>query len=140
MFIKEKTMITETFDFLKENKEVAFATVNNGRPSIRIFQIMKIEGTTLYFATSTKKEVYTQLKENPAVEILAYKGNIQVRMAGDIIFDVPEEIQMEIFGTNSILPDLYASFDTLVYGRMEVKFIEYYDLTPRPPRIERYNL
>lgn len=133
-------MITETFDFLKENKEVAFATVNNGRPSIRIFQIMKIEGTTLYFATSTKKEVYTQLKENPAVEILAYKGNIQVRMAGDIIFDVPEEIQMEIFGTNSILPDLYASFDTLVYGRMEVKFIEYYDLTPRPPRIERYNL
>lgn len=133
-------MITETFDFLKENKEVAFATVNNGRPSIRIFQIMKIEGTTLYFATSTKKEVYTQLKENPAVEILAYKGNIQVRMAGDIIFDVPEEIQMEIFGTNPILPDLYASFDTLVYGRMEVKFIEYYDLTPRPPRIERYNL
>ena len=49
--IKLKNMINEAFDFLKENNEVAFATVSENRPSIRIFQIMKIEGTTLYFAT-----------------------------------------------------------------------------------------
>lgn len=133
-------MMTEAFDFLKKNKEVAFATVCDGRPSIRVFQIMKIDGTTLYFATSPNKEVYTQLKENPSVEILAYKDNIQVRMAGDIVFDVTENIQKEIFGANPILPDLYPSYDTLVYGRMNVRFVEYYDLTPRPPRIERYTL
>lgn len=133
-------MITEAFDFLKENKEVAFATVSDGLPSIRIFQVMKIDGTTLYFATSLKKEVYSQLLENPAVEILAYKDNIQVRMAGNIVFDVPEDIQKEIFDENPILPDLYPTFDALVYGRMDVKFVEYYDLTPRPPRIERYML
>ncbi len=133
-------MITEAFDFLKENKEVAFATVSDGLPSIRIFQVMKIHGTTLYFATSLKKEVYSQLIANPAVEILAYKDNIQVRMAGNIVFDVPEDIQKEIFDENPILPDLYPTFDALVYGRMDVKFVEYYDLTPRPPRIERYML
>lgn len=133
-------MITEAFDFLKENKEVAFATVSDRRPSIRIFQVMKIDGTTLYFATSPKKEVYSQLIANPAVEILAYKDSIQVRMAGNIVFDVPENIQKEIFEENSILPDLYPTFDALVYGRMDVKFVEYYDLTPRPPRIERYTL
>lgn len=133
-------MITEAFDFLKENKEVAFATVSDRRPSIRIFQVMKIEGTTLYFATSPKKEVYSQLIANPAVEILAYKDSIQVRMAGNIVFDVPENIQKEIFEENPILPDLYPTFDALVYGRMDVKFVEYYDLTPRPPRIERYTL
>lgn len=133
-------MIKEAFDFLRKNKEVAFATVRDGRPTIRIFQVMKIEGTTLYFATSPKKEVYSQLLENPAVEILAYKDNIQVRMAGNIVFDVPEDIQKEIFEENPILPDLYPTFDALVYGRMDVKFVEYYDLTPRPPRIERYTL
>ncbi len=133
-------MIKEAFDFLRKNKEVAFATVRDGRPTIRIFQVMKIEGTTLYFATSPKKEVYSQLLENPAVEILAYKDNIQVRMDGNIVFDVPGNIQKEIFAENPILPDLYPTFDALVYGRMDVKFVEYYDLTPRLPRIERYTL
>lgn len=133
-------MIKEAFDFLKDNKEVAFATVSDGRPSIRIFQVMKIEGTTLYFATSSKKDVYRQLLKNPAVEILAYKDNVQVRMTGNIVFDVPEIIQKEIFAENPILPELYPTFDALVYGRMDVKFVEYYDLTPRPPRIERYTL
>ena len=61
-------------------------------------------------------------------------------MAGNITFDVPEIIQKEIYAANPILPDLYPTFDTLVYGRMEVTFVEYYDLTPRPPRIERYTL
>lgn len=133
-------MITEAFDFLKSNKEVAFATVSDGRPSIRIFQVMKIDGTSLYFATSPKKGVYSQLKHNPAVEILAYKDNIQVRMAGEIAFDVSEDTQKQIYAENQILPDLYSTFDSLVYGRMDVKFVEYYDLTPRPPRIERYTL
>lgn len=130
----------EAFDFLKEHKDVAFATVSGNRPCLRVFQVMKIDGPTLYFATSPKKEVYTQLQENPAVEILGSAGNISVRMSGNISFDVPEETQKEIFLTNPILPDLYPSYDLLVYCRMDVKFIEYYDLTPRPPRIERYTL
>lgn len=133
-------MISDAFDFLEKNREVAFSTIRDARPSIRIFQVMKISGTTLYFATSPQKEVYTQLIENPAVEILAYKDNVQVRMAGDVVFDVPVNVQKEIFMENEILPDLYPAYDSLVYGRMVVKFVEYYDLTLRPPRIERYKL
>lgn len=133
-------MISDAFDFLEKNREVAFSTIRDARPSIRIFQVMKISGTTLYFATSPQKEVYTQLIENPAVEILAYKDNVQVRMAGDVVFDVPVNVQKEIFMENEILPDLYPAYDSLVYGRMAVKFVEYYDLTLRPPRIERYKL
>lgn len=140
MRLFQHNMITEAFDFLKKNKEVAFATVRNGQPSIRIFQIMKMDGAALYFATHPHKEVYSQMVENPSVEILAYKNNVQVRMAGEISFDVPVKIRQEIFNTNPILSDLYPNFDTLVYGRMDVKFVEYFDLTPRPPRIERYKL
>jgi len=47
-------------DFLSRNNEVAFATCADNLPHIRVFQIMKQEGTTLYFATSPSKEVYRE--------------------------------------------------------------------------------
>ena len=130
----------KAFDFLRENKDVAFGTVENNRPNIRIFQVMLIKGHNLYFATSPKKQVYKQLLANPAIEILGMKANISVRMSGDVSFDVPVEIQKEIYDTNSILSDLYPSYDAMVYCRLEVKSIDYYDLTPRPPRLEHYDL
>ena len=130
----------KAFDFLRENKDVAFGTVENNRPNLRVFQVMLIKGHTLYFATSPRKEVYRQLSENPAVEILGMKGNISVRMSGDIAFDVPDDIQKEIYATNSILSDLYPSYDSMVYCSLEVKAIDYYDLTLRPPLLEHYEL
>ena len=130
----------KAFDFLRENRDFAFGTVENNRPNLRVFQVMLIKGHTLYFATSPKKEVYRQLKENPAIEILGMKENISVRMSGDIAFDVPEDIQKEIYATNSILSDLYPSYDSMVYCSLEVKAIDYYDLTLRPPLLEHYEL
>lgn len=73
----------EALDFLKENNEVAFATIGNGRPQMRVFQIMKQSETTLWFATGPHKRVYAELQENPAVEILSRSGNISVRVSGD---------------------------------------------------------
>ena len=130
----------QAFDFLRENKDVAFGTVADNRPCLRVFQVMLVKGHSLYFATSPRKDVYRQLSANPAVEILGMKGNISVRMSGDITFDVPDEVQKEIYDTNSILSDLYPSYDSMVYCRLEVKSIDYYDLTPRPPRLEHYDL
>ena len=130
----------KAFDFLKGNKDVAFGTVENNRPNLRVFQVMLIKGHTLYFATSPRKEVYRQLTENPAVEILGMEGNISVRMSGDIKFDVPVDIQKEIYDTNTILSDLYPSYDAMVYCRLDGKAVDYYDLTPRPPQLEHYDL
>ena len=130
----------KAFDFLRENKDVAFGTVENSRPNLRVFQVMLIKGHTLYFATSPRKEVYRQLRDNPAVEILGMKGNISVRMSGDVKFDVPVDIQKEIYDANTILSDLYPSYDAMVYCRLDVKAIDYYDLTPRPPLLEHYDL
>ncbi|MDE6380767.1 MAG: pyridoxamine 5'-phosphate oxidase family protein [Muribaculaceae bacterium] len=130
----------KAFDFLRKNKDVAFGTVENNRPNLRVFQVMLIKGHTLYFATSPRKEVYRQLQENPAVEILGMKGNISVRMSGNVEFDVPVNIQKEIYDTNSILSDLYPSYDAMVYCSLDVKAIDFYDLTPRPPLLEHYDL
>lgn len=71
----------QALDFLKSNKDIALATVGlNGRPMIRAFQIMKADGNNLYFATNPRKAIWQELQANPAIELLALKGNISVRV------------------------------------------------------------
>jgi len=50
--------------FLREIKSVAFATVNNGAPAVRIADVMLFEEDGLYFLTARGKPYYRELKEN----------------------------------------------------------------------------
>lgn len=121
------------------HKDVAFATVEDDKPKIRVFQIMKREKATLYFTTTTYKEVYKQLQKNPFVELLAMAGNISVRVKGKAVFDVPDNIGEEIYETNPILMRLYRSYSDLVYFRLDISELDYYDLTPTPPIFEHFD-
>lgn len=129
----------KAFEFLKENRAVAFATVEGGKPKIRVFEIMKQQENTLYFVTAPGKEVYKQLQENPNVEILAMKGNVFVRIAGQVAFDVDDTTAREIYAANPVLPRLYKTYTDLVYFRLPVATLDYYDLTPTPPLQEHYD-
>lgn len=131
-------MEEKAFQFLQEHKEVAFATVEQGKPKIRVFQIMRQEGHTLYFATSPKKEVYRQLQANPNVELLAMEGDISVRVVGRAMFDVSDELARVIYAENPVLPRLYERYTDLVYFRLSIAALGYYDLTPTPPLLEHY--
>lgn len=128
----------KAFDFLSTHKDVAFATVEQDKPQIRVFQIMKQEGHTLYFATSPRKEVYRQLQENPNIELLAMEGNISVRATGRAVFDVSDNVVREIYDTNPVLQRLYKQHTDMVYFRLPVAKLDYYDLTPKPPTFEHY--
>ena len=121
------------------HKDVAFATVEDDKPKIRVFQIMKRENATLYFTTTTYKEVYKQLQKNPFVELLAMAGNISVRVKGKAVFDVPDNIGKEIYETNPVLMRLYHSYSDLVYFRLDISELDYYDLTPTPPIFEHFD-
>lgn len=131
--------MNKAFSFLQSHKEVAFATVENGKPRIRVFQIMKQEGTTLYFATSPKKEVYGQLQQHPAIELLSMAGNISVRLWGEAAFDVDDTIAREIYAANPVLPRLYPRYTDLVYFRLKPAGMDYFDLTPTPVLFEHYD-
>lgn len=128
----------KAFEFLKSHKDVALATVEGGKPKIRVFQIMKQDGLTLYFATAPGKEVYRQLQSNPDIEILCMADDIFVRAAGRAIFDVDDQTAREIYRANPVLPRLYKKYTDLVYFRMPVDTMDYYDLTPTPPLQEHY--
>lgn len=132
-------IMKKAFDFLKTHKEVAFATVEGNKPQIRVFQIMKQQDRTLYFATSFRKKVYLQLKQNPNVELLAMEGNISVRLRGQAHFDVNDSMSKEIYASNPVLSRLYSSYDELAYFRLPISELDYYDLTPTPPVLEHYN-
>lgn len=123
----------ESFDFLSEHPDVAFATVENEKPKIRVFQIMRQEGTTLWFATSPHKKVYRQLQINPDIELLAMAGNVSVRVTGEVYFDVPDSLCRKIYETNPVLPRLYEKYSDLTYFRLSIRALDYYDLTPNPP-------
>lgn len=125
-------------EFLKTHNDVAFATVEGDRPKIRVFRIMLQEGTVLYFATSPRKEVYRQLQADPYAELLAMEGDISVRVTGKVSFDVPDDTARRIYAENAVLQRLYDSYASMVYFRLEISSMDYYDLTPDPPLLEHW--
>ena len=132
-------MMQTALDFLSRNNEVAFATCADNLPHIRVFQIMKQEGTTLYFATSATKAVYRELQANGYVEILAMAGRISVRCVGQVNFDVDEDLKQWIYN-NPVLPRLYSSYGKLAYFALPIATLDYYDLRPTPPILRHFDL
>ena len=133
-------MLQTALDFLKVHNEIAFATCEGNLPKLRIFQIMKQEGNVLYFPTSAEKAVWKELMQNPNVEVLAYADQISVRCSGMVNFDVEDDVKRWIYDHNPVLPRLYSSYDQLVYFRLPIAELDYFDLTPTPPIFKHFDL
>ena len=78
-------MMQQALQFLQDHNEVAFATSDGHLPKIRMFQIMKQEGTLLYFSTSAEKAVWKELMQNLNVEVLAYADQISAKVEYGIL-------------------------------------------------------
>ena len=55
-------------------------------------------------------------------------------------FDVEDDTKQWIYDNNPVLPRLYSSYDKLVYFRLPVAEMDYYDLSPMPPVFKHYDL
>jgi len=133
-------MIEQAFQFLRQHNEGVLATVSGNHPQTRAFQAMKVEGTTIYFATSAQKAVYSQLQENPNAEFIVLANKVSVRCGGSVDFDVDVETQRWIYAHNEVLQRLYDDYSQMVYFRLPVEQLEYYDLRPTPPIVLHANL
>lgn len=133
-------MLQTALQFLSDHNEVAFATCKGDFPKLRVFQIMKQEGTVLYFATSPEKQVYLELQANPNVELLASADKVSVRCSGVANFEVEDDIQRWIYENNEVLPRLYTNYDKLVYFSLNIAELDYYDLRPTPPIFKHFDL
>ena len=130
----------QALQFLQEHNEIALATCEGNLPKLRIFQIMKQENTTLYFATSAEKAVYKELKANPNVEVLAFAGKISVRCSGIVSFNVDDETKRWIYDNNPVLSRLYTNYDKLAYFSLPIAELDYYNLEPTPPLFKHIDL
>lgn len=133
-------MLKRAFEFLQEHTDIALATCDGNMPKLRIFQIMKQEGNVLYFATSEKKAVWHELRNNPNVELIAYEGNISVSCSGMVNFNVDDDKKRWIFDHNDVLSRLYSSYDQMVYFSLPIAEVDYYDLSPTPPLFKHFDL
>jgi len=130
----------QALEFIRDHKEIALATCEGNLPKLRLFQIMKQDGTHLFFATSPEKAVYRQLQANPNVEILATDGQVSVRCEGMVSFDVDDEKQRWIYENNPVLPRLYSSYNKLAYFVLPIAAMDYFDLRPTPPIFKHFDL
>jgi len=133
-------MLQKALEFLRKHNEITFATTDGTSPKLRIFQIMHQEGTTLYFATSSKKTVWQELQANPNVELLAYADKVSIRCSGMVSFDVSDDVKRWIYDHNPVLPRLYTSYDQLEYFSLPIAELDYFDLSPTPPINQHFDL
>jgi uncharacterized pyridoxamine 5'-phosphate oxidase family protein/Pyruvate/2-oxoacid:ferredoxin oxidoreductase delta subunit len=126
---------------LREVKSVAFATVDNGEPAVRIADVMLIEEDGLYFLTARGKPFYAQLKGNQRLAICGMDKNyVTVRVLGDIQPCGDRHIVDEIFDQNPMMNDLYPGEkrDILEAFHVYRGKGEIFDLSTEPPHRERF--
>ncbi len=130
----------KAFHFLKSHEDMAFATCDReNNPKVRVLQLMKTDGHTLYFAVSPLSETYAQLQDNDRAEALAWEGDVSVRVTGKVHFDVPDETCREIYKNSKLLQRLYTHYKELAYLRFVAKKLDYYDLSVSPPVQDVYD-
>lgn len=128
-------------NFLRKIKSVAFATVNNGKPDVRIADVMLVEEDGIYFLTARGKPYYRQLKENQNVAICGMDKNyVTARVMGDIRSCEGGDVVNKIFEQNPMMNDLYPGEkrDILEAFHMYRGKGELFDLSIVPPMRERF--
>lgn len=130
----------KALDFISRHKNVVFATVDGDMPKLRVLQIMKQEGAVFYFAVNSGKGVYQQLQSNNNVEFVTMDGNISVRVAGYVLFDVSNVVAQEIYNNNPVLRRFHDSYKTIAYFRLLATKIDYYDLGTNPVTFDTFEV
>lgn len=97
------------YDFLKQCGTYYLATVDeNGKPRVRPFGTVDIFEGRLYIQTGKVKDVYKQLKNNPAAEICAFGQGNWIRLSGNLIEDDRVEARRHMLDA---YPGLRRSYD-----------------------------
>jgi uncharacterized pyridoxamine 5'-phosphate oxidase family protein/Pyruvate/2-oxoacid:ferredoxin oxidoreductase delta subunit len=98
----------KALNLLREVKSVAFATVDNGEPAVRIANVMLVQKDGLYFLTARGKPFYGQLEKNKKVAICGMdKSYVTVRVVGDIRLCDARNIVDKIFDHEPRMNGLY---------------------------------
>ena len=88
----------EIIKFMNENLACHLATAENNQPHLRGMMAYRADGNGIIFPTGKTKDLYTQIKNNPSVEVCFSnpQNNIQIRVKGEVVIKEDIELKKEI--------------------------------------------
>jgi uncharacterized pyridoxamine 5'-phosphate oxidase family protein len=114
--------MSKTYDFLMECGTFFVATVDNGTPAVRPFGAVMELGGELYISTANTKAVYSQLVNNPSVQIVALKAGTRdwIRIDGKAVEVSDFNIKQSMLDTFPALKKRFPSKDCSDYAIFKI--------------------
>ena len=88
----------EILEFVQRSPVFGLATIDAGRPRVRMMMLAMVEDGELVFSTGRDKAVCAQMTANPAVEMCFYSADegLQVRVEGTVEQTKDEDLKKRI--------------------------------------------
>lgn len=130
---------------LRQIKDAAFATVDeNGKPQIRIIDVMLVEEETLFFCTARGKDFYRQLLASQDVAVTAMNSQYQmIRICGKAKKIEEQKARLnQIFEENPSMKDVYPGNSRYILEVfcIEEGEVEFFDLGQSPIYRESFTI
>lgn len=109
----------EVYEFLKAAGTYYLATMDGDQPRVRPFGTIDLFDGKLYIQTGKRKDVASQLKANPKIEISAMLDGRWIRLSAEAILDENIEAQVHMLDNYPSLKAMYAPGD----GNTEVYYL-----------------
>ena len=109
----------EVYEFLKAAGTYYLATTDGDQPRVRPFGTIDLFDGKLYIQTGKRKDVASQLKANPKIEISAMLDGRWIRLSAEAILDENIEAQVHMLDNYPSLKAMYAPGD----GNTEVYYL-----------------
>lgn len=106
----------EIIDFLNANAMGSLATVKENKPCVRPWGFMLEQDGKLWFCTANNKEVFSQLKKNPAIEFCSTsKEYVTVRISGEVTFSDDLNMKAAIINHCDLVKSIYQTPDNPIF-------------------------
>ena len=107
------------YEFIKSAGTYYLATMDGDQPRVRPFGTIDVFDGKLYIQTGKRKDVASQLKANPKIEISAMLDGRWIRLSAEAILDENIETQVHMLDNYPSLKAMYAPGD----GNTEVYYL-----------------
>jgi len=123
---REEAKMSRTYEFLQECETFFVATINKNAPAIRPFGAIMEFKEELYFSTANNKEVYSQLKNNQAIQIVALKSGTRdwVRINGKAVEVNDLDVKQKMLETCPVLLKRFNSNDCEYFAMFKLTDME----------------
>jgi uncharacterized pyridoxamine 5'-phosphate oxidase family protein len=109
----------------------------DGKPKVRPFGFMMVEGGRLYYCTNNTKDVFAQLQRRPDVEICICTPQYQwIRLSGKVRFIDDPEMKSKVFNCSDMVKSMYKSAENPIFEAFyldEARAVVY-DFSGNPPK------